>query len=180
MGDINKAIAAFKALGIKPNLSDFQNKLVMQKTLCLLQYMGLKTGFDYGLYVRGAYSTELTEQMYLRSTELQKLRTSSSLDAKEQEAVARFSEIMADMKPAYLEIAATYQVLVHKYKLSPHDATKRLKATKPFFKEAEFAVGLSRAKQLIPHKFSPESQKAIDEELSIWERASDEDAKKGV
>ncbi len=180
MGDINKVIAILGELGIKPNLNDFQNKMVMQKTICLLKYMGIDTGFEFSIYVRGAYSPALTEQMYLHRTELEKLKTPVSLNSKEKEIVSQFAEVMAGFKPSYLEIAATYQVLLLDGGMSPHDATKKLKAMKPFYSEVEFALGLSRAKQLIPYKFSPESLKEINDELAMWERASDEDAKKWV
>ena len=177
MGDVSKVIAVFKALEITPNLDDFQNKLVMQKTICLLEYMGLNSGFSFGLNVRGAYSRGLTNALYDNRSDVEGLKTSSSLSASEQELVSTFQEVMPVSKPSLLEIAATYVVLIKACGLKPRDAIKQLKDMKPFFSEAEFAIGISKAKQLVP-MVSEDDIKAMNAEFSPWDRASDEDSKK--
>lgn len=148
MGNINKVISSFKELGIKPNLDDFQSKLVMQKTVYLLSLMGVKLDFHYGLYVRGCYSPELTEVLYSNRNEVVSLLSSEKLSTEEKIAISEFKKIMGDLKPSFLEIAATYVFLIKDRGLSSIDATKELKLRKPFYTEAEFAVGISRAKQL--------------------------------
>ncbi len=170
MGDLDKAIACFQELGIKPKVDDFQSRLVMQKTVCLLQLAGIKTGFDYGIYVRGAYSSQLAHALYDKKEEVENFKTDAKLTGEEKEKLAEFKEIMQDMKPSILEIAATFAYFAYGKKMPVREATMLIKKMKPFYSESEFAIGINRAKELL---FVPTEadMKLMKEEYMLWEPA---------
>jgi len=47
-------------LGVDPQLGTFRNRLVLQKSVYLLQALGMPTAFGYNWYLRGPYSPALT------------------------------------------------------------------------------------------------------------------------
>ena len=71
-----KVIAAFKVLKANPK-NDYDGRLLIQKTVCLLQMMGVKFGYKFELNVKGAYSYELAEDMN-EYWKLKKLRASEA------------------------------------------------------------------------------------------------------
>lgn len=63
MGNFRKVIAAFRKLDVAILPLTFQKRLIIQKTVYLLQLMGVTFGYDFTFNVRGVYSNELTEDM---------------------------------------------------------------------------------------------------------------------
>ena len=177
MEQIGKVIAAFKEMGLKPKLDNFDSRLVMQKTACLLEIMGVDLGYSFSLYVRGAYSPHLTEQLYAHQPQLEALKTPIRLSKEELGKVALLKEVMEGASPAVFEIAATYAFLTMAYGKSPMDAMREVKAMKPFYSEVDFALGFSKAKQLISD-ITQADLKALREEMEPFDRAADEDAAK--
>jgi hypothetical protein len=174
---IGKVIAAFKEMGLKPDLDSFDSRLVMQKTVCLLEMMGVDFGYSFSLYVRGAYSPHLTAQLYENQSELKALKTSAHLSKDDLGKVAALKDVMDGASPAIFEIAATYALLVKGHGKSSIDAMREVKATKPFYSEVDFALGFSKANQLISNP-SAELLRKLREEMAPWDRAADEDAAK--
>lgn len=172
--NIGKTIACFKELGIHPKLSSFKDKLVMQKTIYLLKRMGLDTGFDFGLYVRGPYSPGLTKALYENKQEVEELSTASKLSQNELEKISELMQVVDFGKPALLEITATYACLKYEKNYGEEEATRRLKELKPFYSEAQIAVGISKAKQLF-FKPTEEDLRMLREELAPWQKAAEED-----
>lgn len=52
------------ALGVPLNLDSFNKRLTVQKKVYLTQLMGVDLGFRFGWYLRGPYSTGLTETAF--------------------------------------------------------------------------------------------------------------------
>ena len=52
----------FQNLGISNN--NFENRLISQKKIYILQVLGINLGFSYNWYVRGPYSPALTSYLY--------------------------------------------------------------------------------------------------------------------
>lgn len=171
-------IACFKELGIKPKVDDFQSKLVMQKVTYLLDAMGVKTGFSFSLYIRGTYSPDLTEALYQHKKEVEGLDTGEKLTGSDLEKLKRLNEIMAgQFKSSILEIAATYAYLAYRMNMPPDEARIKLRQMKSFYSEADFAVGINRAKELFFHP-TEEDLRKLKEEMRAWDKASDEDGRK--
>ncbi len=170
-GNLGKAIACFKRLSIRPKVSDFQSKLVMQKTVYLLQIMGIKIGYSYGWYVRGNYSPELTKDLYGSMLRVESLSGEESLSQKESGILDEFeSEMGRNPDPAVLEIAAAYAHFFKECGNSARDATIKTKEAKPFFSETQFVQGINRAKALVYHP-SEEELKRMKDEFKAWESA---------
>lgn len=171
MTDFDKVIACLKELGMKkPSVADFEDKLVIQKVVYLLQLKGIKTGFNYGLYIRGPYSPGLTKELYAHKSELQHLKTADHLTKKETEAVDELKELLG-LKPSLLEVAATYSYFAFGRKEDPITALKNVRTMKPFYSETQIAVGISRAKEYL---FKPTDKELADlkKELEPWQEAS--------
>jgi len=177
MGNLNKAITCFSMLGIKPRLDNFQSKLVMQKTIYLLQQMGLNMGFDYGFHIRGTYSPALTAALYDNRKKVEGCSDGEKLSEKEIRLVEEFREEMAGLDPAVLEIAATYAYFFKEKGFSAHDATIKTKEAKPFFTEMQFVKGINRGKALV-FKPTKEELAELKKEMAPWEAASIESWKR--
>lgn len=149
MSDFGKVLACLKELGMKsPSTDDFENKLIIQKAIYLLQLKGVKTGFGFNLYVRGPYSPALTIQLYAHRQELRALETATKLSEREGEAVQELRELMG-LKPSLLEVAATYAYFAFEQGKDPLTATKGVRAMKGFYPEAQIALGISHAKRFL-------------------------------
>lgn len=174
-GNLGKAIACFKRLGITPKMSNFQSKLVMQKTIYLLQAMGLKIGYSYGWYVRGNYSPDLTKDLYTNAPAVESLSKGESLTQKEESILDEFeNEMGKNPDPEVLEIAAAYAYFFKECGMSAHDATIKTKEAKPFFTEMQFVKGINRGKALV-FKPTKEDLAELKKEMAPWEAAADED-----
>lgn len=168
---IEVVIACLKELGVKPSLGTFENRLVIQKLVYLLQKLEVPTGFQYGLYVHGPYSPDLTKCLYAHQKELETLQTRHVLTAKEAGAVNQLKEI--NLKPEFLEVMSTYLCLSIDLHEKEDDAIRRLKELKPFFSEGDVAVGVSKAKQLL-FKPTKEDLEWLKKENAAWSAVSDE------
>ncbi|MCD6247702.1 MAG: hypothetical protein J7J87_04730 [Candidatus Diapherotrites archaeon] len=168
---LDKVVACLKALNFKPNIDNFEHRLIIQKLVYLLELKGVKTGFSYSLYVRGPYSSELTEQIYESRKKVENLVTSENLSNTELKYVQEFKELFRELRPSILEVAATYAFFAFDQKQDPLTALKNVKRMKPFYSEAQIAIGVSKAKEFL---FTP-TKKELNElkkELWPWQEAS--------
>jgi hypothetical protein len=173
MKNVEKAIACLKALGgFKPSIGSFEDRLKIQKIIYLLELKGIKMGFSYSLYVRGPYSPDLTKEIYVKREDFENLRSDAKLSQKEETAVHELGDLFR-MKSSLLEVAATYGYYVATEKQDPISAYRSVKRLKPFFTEAQVAVGISKAKEFL---FPPtETQlEGMRKEMRLWEAAPDQ------
>ena len=150
MGELNKVIACMKEFGKKSKVDDFQDKLVIQKVVCLLELLDFDMNYKFSMYVRGPYSPDLTADLYQNKEKVESLKSDYVFSNKEKSLITKVAQTSNNFEPAMLEIMATYTFLVQKKSLSSRDATMELKKIKSFYSESKIAVGLSRAKQLFP------------------------------
>lgn len=172
MKNVEKAIACLKALGgFKPSVGSFEDRLKIQKIIYLLELKGVKIGFNYSLYVRGPYSPELTKDIYGRREDFENLRSTVKLSQKEEAAVHELNYLF-HLKSSLLEVAATYSYYAATAKQDPISAYKSVKKLKPFFTEAQVAVGISKAKEFL---FPPTEQQLEEmrKEMRSWESLPD-------
>jgi uncharacterized protein YwgA len=172
--NLDKVVACFKALGFNPKIDNFEDRLVIQKSVYLLQMKGVKTGFEYSLYVRGPYSRELTDQIYGNKKKVENLETLASLTNAESKDLGEFKKLFGELKPSTLEVAATYSFFAFGEKQDPLTAQKNVKKMKPFYSEAQIAVGVSKAKEFL---FVPTEKELAEmkEEFRPWQEASTHD-----
>jgi uncharacterized protein YwgA len=165
-----KLIAFFKELGFHFTISEFDDRLIAQKLACLLELKGIDLGYSCSLYVRGPYSPDLTMDLYAHTREFENLQTGTRLSAAEKETAGNLGRIFG-LKPVPLEVGATYGYYTLRQNSDPLEALRQVKRLKPFYSEAQIALGISKAKEF----FSVPSQKDLEElrkETGIWQRAS--------
>jgi uncharacterized protein YwgA len=170
MEKYKKVIAFFKELGFAFDVSRFDDRLIAQKLVCLLEFRGIDLGYSCSLYVRGPYSPDLTLDLYSFTREFETLETGSRLNAKEKEAAVELGRIFG-LKPVPLEVGATYGYFAIRQDCDPLEALRQVKRLKPFYSEAQIALGISKAKEFL---YTPtrEDLEDLKEETGIWQRAS--------
>lgn len=170
MAKRKKVIAFFKELGFQLDINRFDDRLVAQKLVCLLELKGIDLGYPCSMYVRGPYSPDLTRDLYEFHHEFEQFTTESHLGAAEK-GTARNLDRIFGLKPILLEVGATYGYFSMKEGCTPLDALTRVKRLKPFYSEAQIAVGISKAKEFL---FEPTAKdlEELKKETSIWQKAS--------
>ncbi len=169
--NLNKVVACLKEIGFKPKIDEFQDRLIIQKVVYLLQRKGIDSKFEYNLHVRGPYSPDLTKEVYGHKITVERLETNSRLSNVESNAVKEFKELFSELKPSILEVAATYSYFAFEQKQDPITALQNVKRMKAFYSEAQVAVGVSKAKEFL---FRPSKKELADmkEEARAWQDAS--------
>ncbi|MFH1256673.1 MAG: hypothetical protein V1494_05285 [Candidatus Diapherotrites archaeon] len=169
--NLDKVIACFKELGFTPVVDEFADRLIIQKSVYLLDLKGIKTGFNFNLYMRGPYSKELTDQIYENKTKVQNLDCSSNISKSETKFLEEFREVFGELKPSILEVASTYSFFAFEEKQDPITALKNVKKMKSFYSEPQIAIGISKAKEFL---FRPSEKDLADlrQELKPWQEAS--------
>ncbi len=170
MEKYKKVIAFFKELGFAFDISRFDDRLIAQKLVCLLELKGIDLGYSCSLYVRGPYSPDLTDDLYAFPAEFAALDTGSRLTPQEKETAGELGRIFG-LKPVALEVGATYGYYTLRQGSDPLEAVRQVKRLKPFYSEAQVALGVSKAKEFL---FTPTGKdlEALKEETGIWQRAS--------
>ena len=165
-----KVIAFFKELGFEFDIARFDDRLIAQKLVCLLELRGIDLGYSCSLYVRGPYSPDLTQDLYAFPREFENLETGSRLNTQEKEAAGELGRIFG-LKPVPLEVGATYGYYSLRQNSDPLEASWQVKRLKPFYSEAQIALGISKAKQFL-YKPTPQDLEELKKETGIWQRAS--------
>ena len=155
-----KLLAAFKKMGHKIDLSDFDARLIFQKMVYLLQEMGLKLGNTYGWYRRGPYSREAASDGFQLEPIQDDVENLPELTQEELNAAETLQELIAesagrftnDDKAYCMELLGSLHfVLKHGYPrpASKEEALRRFQELKPKFGEdAEIALELLDQKNL--------------------------------
>ena len=165
-----KVIAFFRELGFNFDISRFDDRLIAQKLVCLLELKGIDIGYSCSLYVRGPYSPDLTQDLYAHTREFENLESVTRLTPTEKDAAVELGRIFG-LKPVPLEVGATYGYYTLRQNSDPLEALRQVKRLKPFYSEAQVALGISKAKEFL---FRPTRKDLEDlkKETGIWQRAS--------
>ncbi|MEK6843310.1 MAG: hypothetical protein AABY04_02385 [Candidatus Micrarchaeota archaeon] len=175
MDKIGKVISILKKLDYHPKIDSFKDRLVIQKTVSILESLDIKLGYEFSIHLRGPYCRELTEDIYENKTNVENLRTNFDLSAKEEIGVMKYKEV-TELDPDYLEIISTYFHYLLKEVKNEDDSIRSLKALKPHLSDSKIAVGISKSKELLPP-----NGKQIDEmkkEFDEWDKATVTDLSK--
>lgn len=101
-------------------LNDFDDRLILQKRIYLLQFFGFPLDYRYNWYVRGPYCPQLTEEAYQASgcfSEIQEQVKGFELTAESKEIIGKYKLFEAEFDkqplPLMLELAASIHYLIH-------------------------------------------------------------------
>jgi len=164
----DKVIAVLKALGFSTDIDEFDKRLIIQKTICLLQLKGLRMDYPFSIYIHGPYSPELTADYYQEKEKIRNEETDAQLTGSELEIIKVFSAIFNPEKPSQLEIASTYGHYRYSKKYSPIDATKATRELKSQYSPGQIAVAISKANQFL-YSPTPEDLQILKEETAPWQ-----------
>ncbi len=176
MTGFEKVKACLKALEY-PSISvaNFEDKLVVQKIIYLLQLKGVRFGYRFSLYVRGPYSPDLTKDLYTNAKELARIDSKESLVKNDLTLIRNLPETI-NLTPSRLEVAATYAYFAFERNQDPATATASVRRMKGFYPESQIALGISGAKRWL---YAPtESElREIASDAEPWGCASELDGR---
>jgi len=133
-----------KRIGIfDPSLfqSDFNSRLILQKTVYLLEQFGLNIGYYFSWYLRGPYSPSLTRDTYALVKSYPEVHAVKFADPSKEK---RFCEFLSFIRPiardySYLEKIASTHFLFKVYpRFSSEDIFLKAKAKIPSLTIEEF------------------------------------------
>ena len=152
---------ALEEAGIEVRVGKFDERLLLQKSVYLLQGAGVHLGYRYRWYLRGPYSTDLASDVFFLAGQKQSVTqelVSWELDAESKARIARVKEMLSGKELVKLvrrlELLASVLYLVRTRQASagtPARISEILKANNKPFEEAEVVEALG---QLIQYGFS--------------------------
>lgn len=139
----------FQALGV--NIDTFDNRLLCQKKIYLLQELGVDMGYTYNWYVHGPYSPDLTAYLFRNLDVLKELDFSKyAFSVSVQEKIDIVNSFINE-KPYSLSVPSWYELLasvlyIHK-RWNNENEIETLKQFKPQFEyqQVETAVNALKA-----------------------------------
>ena len=129
------------ALGVPFTLTTFNDRLIIQKAICLAQAGGIQLGYDFRWYLRGPYSPALARDAFAVAAEIAEGDDESSRWKFDEESQAR-AERVAEMIPAAdrakltrkLELLASVHFLVSRGRVPQDDIAQLKKELQTFGK----------------------------------------------
>lgn len=172
MKKIDKVLDAFKQSGFAFDITHFEDRLVAQKLVYLLEELGVKLGYQgsYNFYLRGTYSPTLTMELFHPNDSPPTV--AATLTPDESKKAVRLAEATA-LRPHVLEVMAAYRFL-RKAGRDQDETVRLLKTHKPFISPRDVAIGISKCKTLWP-EITTEDMESLQEEMKPWDRASAQD-----
>lgn len=106
---------SLKEAGIPIDVSEFDSRLVLQKAVYLLQQAGVHLGYRFRWYLRGPYSPDLTEDIFLHARDGAKTREELDkwdLDATSRERIEKIKALFSkDSDPLATKLELLASVL---------------------------------------------------------------------
>ena len=99
----------FQALGVKKD--SFDNRIISQKKIFLLQEMGIEIGYSYNWYIRGPYSPDLTTYIYDNLDMLKDHDFSAYKLSDTAKAAIDAINGLEEAKPQTLSVVSWYELL---------------------------------------------------------------------
>jgi len=139
------------SLGLKFQIDDFRDRLILQKVVYLVQAAGVHLGYYYQWYLHGPYSPSLTRDAYPMSTEL-----ASGMDESEgwklgEHSRKRLEHIQnlvqgpQEDRARWLELLASVHFLIDRGQVQADDVKKICEILGRFnktFKESEVQMAI--------------------------------------
>jgi len=146
------------SLGLKFQIDDFRDRLILQKAVYLVQAAGVHLGYYYQWYLHGPYSPSLTRDAYPMSAELASGMDESQgwkLGEHSRKRLKQIQNLVVGEGPQedrarWLELLASVHFLIDRGQVPGIDAKKiceTLGRFKKTFKEAEVQAAIADLKE---------------------------------
>jgi hypothetical protein len=131
------------------DISTQEDRISIQKLICLVQEAGLQLGYSFNWYVRGPYSPGLTSDYYQIASKREAVEAAAqnyTLSQPARAAVQRVANIVTPPvqanlpKVLWLELIASIAFLVRRYRMSREAARAKVHLSKPYL-APHFDVG---------------------------------------
>ena len=126
------------------SMADFDGRLILQKSVYLLQAFGIYRGYRFSWYIHGPYSPKLASDGFALQEIYKALPPCSFKSGAAQSRFRRFLEFMGDKKndPDRLEILASIHFLKNVDKrMSKGKILARVEKKQPYFTRADCVRG---------------------------------------
>lgn len=140
-------------LGLANSISTMNDRIALQKVVCLIQESGLQLGYSYNWYIRGPYSPNLASDYYQLAADRRNVENDAAkfeLTAAARAAVDKVKHILTPPsgvgldRVGWLELAASIVFLVKRHRLTIESAKVKIQQSKPtlypYFNVAEFRL----------------------------------------
>ena len=127
-------------LGVGNDISTQDDRIAIQKLVCLAQEAGLQLGYSFNWYVRGPYSPALTSDYYQIASSQEAVETDASKFVLSVQAEGALARVKSAMNPPqgvllpsvrWLELIASIAFLVKRYRFSKEQASSKIQESKP-------------------------------------------------
>ena len=122
------------------DMSTFNGRLTLQKTIYLMQAFGVYLGHNFSWYLRGPYSSHLASVGFTLQEIYHKIPAAGHFEKKTQKKFDKFIKFMSDKKhdPDRLEILASIHFLkkIHP-KMTKAEIVEKVKNKQKYFKKKQ-------------------------------------------
>jgi uncharacterized protein YwgA len=139
----------------EPNLDSFDEKLTIQKSVHIAQSMQIGWTYDFGWYVRGMYSSQLTVDLYnLRGKKFEYAPTEK--DRTILEKIKPIASILKDIpmhnkpKDAYELVSTVIRATKERGMKTDEEIKKYLNQVKPWYTDEHLERALNYVKRSLP------------------------------
>lgn len=151
-----RLLAAFRRLDQRIDMSNFDARLVFQKSVYLLQELGFQLGYTFGWYIRGPYSRGAADGGFQLEPIQDDVEHLPEISNSESEIIERFKDLMLEAKKEFQDKNEAYIAemlgslhFLQKYgyprPTSSSEALRKFLELKPEFgRDAETALDLLR------------------------------------
>lgn len=122
------------------SISTIDDRIALQKVVCLTQEAGLQLGYSFNWYVRGPYSPALASDYYQLAGARQAVESEAKKFVLTDAASAAINKVAAILdvpqgvalgRVQWLELAASIAFLMKKHRLGLHAAKTKIEKSKP-------------------------------------------------
>jgi uncharacterized protein YwgA len=154
--DLNKFVSICQDLGIDPDISNFSDRLKLQKIIYILIKRGLSLDYNFSWYKHGPYSPDLTDVYYMYQNSDFDNKPKKTLSSEDIEVLKSSKKFINSIKddPDRLEFIASLifisnDMIFYKTPKNKETIKKKLKELKyHLFQKYDFQENFESLKQI--------------------------------
>lgn len=178
--DLKKIISVLKYWNIylkRPD-RDYGSRFTIQKLAYLCKSMGIPLNYKFTLYLKGPYSTSLTQDYFQNPQSIENLETDYVFNENDLNILDKINEyvlthpITNTYESEFLEAVSTVRYLKNKYSdMLDDEIFAKTKEIKQYLKDSIIVIAINTVKKLL---FKPEFlTEEVRKEIDLWDKADD-------